>query len=241
MYVLIVAQFSWNTADDKDYTKSRFHFRDFFKTKVRFKQVVPITEPRIIAKIVETHRIQFLKDVALARLLDDGTFSTLSAHIQVNYSELVEYFKTDEQYLPSVCQMIRDPATTVERKQDAVAFLHELCTIVKSLPPSTRSQFFTKLGELGFFQVLENTLSVENPATRLSVISIIHILLECETPLIRSFVVVQPSFSGALVKQFNEETEPGTQSLTMECIRILLDTSLTEVFRFECISIFLLW
>jgi protein phosphatase-4 regulatory subunit 3 len=215
--------------DDKDFTKSRFHFRNFISNEVQFKQVVPISDPKILAKIVETHRIQYLKDVALARLLDDGTFSTLNTLIQVNHNELVEYFKSDPTYLTRVCDILRDKEVSVESKADAVAFMHELCAIVKGLQPNIRSNFYHKLAEIGFFQLIETTLETDHAGIRLKMTSTLHMILENEVSLIRSFAVQREEFILALVKRFHEETDPGTQSLTIECIRIMLDSSVAEV------------
>lgn len=55
---------------------------------VQFKEVVPINEPSIIAKIHQTYRIQYIKDVILPRALDDATYTTLSSLALFNNVEV---------------------------------------------------------------------------------------------------------------------------------------------------------
>lgn len=50
--------------------------------------MVPITDAGVRAKIHQTYRIGYLKDVVLARVLDDATFSTLSSLVLFNNVEV---------------------------------------------------------------------------------------------------------------------------------------------------------
>jgi hypothetical protein len=52
-------------------------------------QVVPITDASVRLKIHQTYRIGYLKDVVLARVLDDATFNTLSSLVLFNNVEVV--------------------------------------------------------------------------------------------------------------------------------------------------------
>lgn len=51
--------------------------------------MVPITDAGVRAKIHQTYRIGYLKDVVLARVLDDATFNTLSSLVLFNNVEVV--------------------------------------------------------------------------------------------------------------------------------------------------------
>jgi hypothetical protein len=53
-----------------------------------FREVVPIRDPAVHAKIHQAYRIAYLKDVILPRVLDDGTFATLSSLILFNNVEV---------------------------------------------------------------------------------------------------------------------------------------------------------
>lgn len=47
--------------------KERQKHREFLQSCVQFKEVVPIHDPQILAKIHQTYRIQYIKDVILPR------------------------------------------------------------------------------------------------------------------------------------------------------------------------------
>ena len=64
------------------------HHRDFLRDKVVFKEVVPIADPALRAKIHQTYRLAYLKDVVLPRVLDDATFATFSSLILFNNVEV---------------------------------------------------------------------------------------------------------------------------------------------------------
>ena len=53
-----------------------------------FKEVVAIENASLKAKIHETYRLAYLKDVILPRVLDDATFATLSSLILFNNVEV---------------------------------------------------------------------------------------------------------------------------------------------------------
>ena len=58
--------------------------REFLRDVVLFKEVVPIKKAALRAKIHQTYRMGYVKDVILPRVLDDTTFSTLSSMVLFN-------------------------------------------------------------------------------------------------------------------------------------------------------------
>ncbi len=103
--------------------------------------MVPIPDPEIIVKINQTYRLQFLKDVALARLLDDGTFANLNSVVHYNNLTMVTYFQQNKEYMDTLFSLMASDAPA-EKKRDVVFFLKELCIVAKSLPLSQRGHFY---------------------------------------------------------------------------------------------------
>ena len=56
----------------------------------KFNQVVPIKSQDLVNVIQETFKAQYFKDVVLARILDDETFSTMVMLIRSNHVEIVQ-------------------------------------------------------------------------------------------------------------------------------------------------------
>lgn len=66
----------------------RVRHREFLRDRAVFKEVVPINDPSLRARIHQTYRLGYMKDVILPRVLDDGTFATLSSIMLFNNVEV---------------------------------------------------------------------------------------------------------------------------------------------------------
>ena len=62
--------------------------REFLRDVVVFKEVVPLRSAALKAKIHQTYRMGYVKDVILPRALDDATFATLSSLMMFNNVEV---------------------------------------------------------------------------------------------------------------------------------------------------------
>lgn len=65
---------------------------------MQFKEVVPIADTSIMAKIHQTYRIQYIKDVILPRSLDDATYTTLSSLALFNNVEVGRACRGEYEY-----------------------------------------------------------------------------------------------------------------------------------------------
>lgn len=94
------------------------HHRDFLRDKVVFKEVVPISDPALRAKIHQTYRLAYLKDVVLPRVLDDATFATFSSLILFNNVEVRQSMPPlmlcITRGLPRLCRQSGQPSRDVE-------------------------------------------------------------------------------------------------------------------------------
>ncbi len=66
--------------------------RRWLAERVVFKEVVPIQDGALRAKIHQTYRLAYIKDVVLPRVLDDATFATFSSLILFNNVEVGLHF-----------------------------------------------------------------------------------------------------------------------------------------------------
>lgn len=77
-------------------------YRDHLADPSHFTQVVPIRSTSLLAKIHQTHRLHYLKDVVLARVLEDSTFSMLNSAIYFNEVDIVNEVASDPVLLKEV-------------------------------------------------------------------------------------------------------------------------------------------
>lgn len=74
-------------------------YRAHLADSSHFTQVVPIRSPVLLSKIHQTHRLHYLKDVILARILEDSTFSMLNSAIYFNEVDIVNDVSADADFL----------------------------------------------------------------------------------------------------------------------------------------------
>ncbi|GAA5896956.1 Psy2p [Sporobolomyces salmoneus] len=74
---------------DPDFPTMKASYKSHLSSPTSFISLVPISSPSLLSKIHQTHRLHYLKDVILARILEDSTFSLLNSAIYFNEVEIV--------------------------------------------------------------------------------------------------------------------------------------------------------
>lgn len=111
MWVLLVS-FSMHRAesfiDDPDFPNHKANYREFLHQTTHFHQPIQIRDLNIQRKIHHTYRLQFLKDVVLARALDDSTFNVLNSCIIFNQIDIIMYVQNDHGFLREIVKLFVD-------------------------------------------------------------------------------------------------------------------------------------
>jgi len=104
------------TLDDPEFPRLKANYREFLAENAKHHQVVEFRDPAIRAKVHHTYRLQYLKDVVLARALDDIIFNSISSTIIFNQIEIVTYIQNEEYFLREAFSIFvqhpSDPTTT---------------------------------------------------------------------------------------------------------------------------------
>ena len=95
--------------DDPEFPVHKANYRDFLRHSTRYHQPVTIHDPLIQKKIHHTYRLLFLKDVVLARALDDSTFNVLSSCIIFNQIDIITHVQNDVQFLQDIVDLFIRP------------------------------------------------------------------------------------------------------------------------------------
>ncbi|KAF2312750.1 hypothetical protein GH714_039838 [Hevea brasiliensis] len=85
-----------------------------------FKEAIPIKDPIVLSKIHQTYRVGYLKDVVLARVLDEATVANLNSIIHANNAVVVTLLKDDSTFIQELFARLRSPNTTAESKKNLV-------------------------------------------------------------------------------------------------------------------------
>ncbi|KAG9019471.1 Platinum sensitivity protein [Tulasnella sp. 427] len=94
---------------DPEFPTYKASFREYLATSTQYKEVVVFRDDTIKKKIHQTYRLQFLKDVVLARVLDDPTFNVLNSFIVFNQIDIINHIQNDEMLLKDLFHRFEKP------------------------------------------------------------------------------------------------------------------------------------
>ncbi|KAJ3558761.1 hypothetical protein NP233_g11438 [Leucocoprinus birnbaumii] len=93
---------------DPDFPSHKANYREFLRQSTQFHQPIAIQDITIQRKIHHTYRLQFLKDVVLARALDDSTFNVLNSCIIFNQIDIISHIQQDQLFLKEIVRLFVD-------------------------------------------------------------------------------------------------------------------------------------
>ncbi|KAK7264697.1 hypothetical protein RJT34_32307 [Clitoria ternatea] len=202
------------------------HHRKFLKEHVVFKEAIPIKDPVVLSKIHQTYRVGFLKDVVLARILDEATGASLNSIIHSNNAFVVSLLKDDNTFIQELFARLKSPTTSQESKKNLVYFLHEFCSLSKSLQMVQQLRLFRDLMNEGIFDVVTNVLQSQDKKFVLTGTDILILFLNQDPNLLRSYVVRQEGVAllGLLVKGMLTDFGENMHCQFLEILRSMLDS-----------------
>lgn len=210
---------------DPEVAKVQKH-RTFLKDHVIFKEAIPIKNVSVVSRIHQTYRIGYLKDVILPRTLDDGTMASLNTMIHTNNAAVISLLKDDACFIQELFSRMRSPNISVESKRELVRFLHEFCTLSKSLPLVQQLRLFRDLSGEGVFEIISDVLQSQDRKIVSAGTDIVILFLNQDPNLLRSYIVQQEgnSLLGLLVKGMVTDFGEQMHCQFLEILRILMDS-----------------
>ncbi|XP_004487777.1 uncharacterized protein [Cicer arietinum] len=217
------------------------HHRKFLKEHVVFKEAIPIKNSIVLSKIHQTYRIGFLKDVVLARVLDEAIAANLNSMIHANNATVVSLLKDDSPFIRELFARLKSPTTSPESKKNMIHFLHEFCGLSKSLPMVQQLRLFRDMVNEGIFDIVADVLRSQDKKLVLTGTDILILFLNQDPNLLRSYVVRQEGIAllGLLVRGMITDFGDDMHCQFLEILRILLDScTLSGAQRDTIIDIF---
>jgi protein phosphatase-4 regulatory subunit 3 len=174
--------------DDPEFPIHKANYRDFLRHSTRYHQPVTIHDPLIQKKIHHTYRLLFLKDVVLARALDDSTFNVLSSCIIFNQIDIITHVQNDVQFLQDIVDLFLHPNPSIylngaknkigtnadtisdpmsngvdvdedRRCREVILLIQQLCIMGKNVQLPTRMALFKTLVDRGIVHAVQWALS----------------------------------------------------------------------------------
>lgn len=213
---------------DPDFPTHKANHRQYLGDQSRYKEVVEIKDQNIKRKIRQTWRLQYLKDVVLARILDDPTFGVLNSLIYFNQVEIVQHLQSNNPFLKELFAIFDTETETSQRKEEAVHFLQQCAAITKTLQMQSRENLLNNFVNHGLFGVITFAIRHARPTMRTTGIEILVALLDHNPNMMRSYMLKavhekKTPMTDILIDLLHAETDLGVKNQLADAIKILLD------------------
>lgn len=202
--------------------------RRYLRNGSRYKEVVPIADTAVRVKIHSTWRLQYLKDVVLARILDDPTFSVLNSLIFFNQVEIVSHLQANTAFLEELFHIIDNPDVDIRRKKDAVGFIQQCCAIAKNLQAPARASLYNNFIQNGLLGVITFALLNTDASVRIAGTDILVAMIDHDAAMVRSYIFKaiaekKTPLTDTLIELLLVEVDLGVKAQASDAIKILLE------------------
>ncbi|KAJ4768090.1 Serine/threonine-protein phosphatase 4 regulatory subunit 3 [Rhynchospora pubera] len=210
---------------DPEVPKAQNH-RSFLKEHVVFKEAIPIKNNSVLTKIHQSYRVGYIKDVILPRALDDATIASLNSTIHANNAVVISLLKDDSCFIQELFAKMKSDDVSPDSKRDLVLFLHEFCSLSKSLQLVQQLRLFRDLANEGIFDIIADVLQSHDKKIISAGTDILILFLNQDPNLLRSFIIQQEGHTllGVLVKGMITDFGEDMHCQFLEIIRILIDS-----------------
>jgi len=213
---------------DPDFPSHKANHRQWLSGQGRYKEVVRIEDDHIRRKIHQTYRLQYLKDVVLARILDDPTFSVLNSLIFFNQVDIVQHLQNNSSFLNDLFGIFADPNEPQLRKKEAVLFIQQCCAIAKNLQPPARTNLYQNFVQHGLLRVVNFGLRNFDVTVRVGATDVMVSMIDHDPSMIRQTIYRQiqdnsPPLTDTLIDLLLVEVDLGIRSQVSDALKVLLD------------------
>lgn len=216
---------------DPDFPQHKANHRQWLNHQGRYKEVVRIKNDNIRRRIHQTYRLQYMKDVVLARILDDPTFSVLNSMIFFNQVEIVAHIQMNGEFLRDLFSVFH-PREEVEqlRKKQTVLFIQQCCAIAKNLQAAARQAFYQALLSHGLLNVIHFGLRNADVSVRVGATDVLVSMIDHDPHMIRhtlfrQILQKQAPLTDVLIELLLVEVDLGVKSQISDALKVLLDAA----------------
>lgn len=214
---------------DEEFGRKKANYRYFFEKQARFRQVVPINDEVIVEKIQKTFRLQLLKDVVLARLMDDTSFHMISSLIFLNQIDIIVWMQSTPEFSNALFGLFdakNGPLEETEARDEGLQFTAHLTATSRPFQPTQRVTLYLIMVENGLFSVLNYGLAHSNRQMRNLALDIVGTILEADANVVwvdSAHRYNAPVING-LMNIFNNDNDPRLRRQACDALKALLES-----------------
>jgi protein phosphatase-4 regulatory subunit 3 len=217
---------------DPEFPTHKANHRQWLSNQGRYKEVVQIQDDQVRRKIHMTYRLQYLKDVVLARILDDQTFGVLNSLIFFNQVDIVQHLHSTPGFMAKLFVIFFDKREPALRKKEAVLFIQQCCAIAKNLQPPARHSLYLNFLKQGLLVAINYGMRHRDVSVRVGATDILVSMIDHDPSMVRQTVYDQvhnkpmrlPALTETLIDLLLVEVDLGVKSQISEALKVLLDS-----------------
>ncbi|GMM31778.1 Psy2 protein [Martiniozyma asiatica (nom. inval.)] len=207
----------------------KMNLRNILLNQVNIKEVMEIKDEDVKEQIRRSCILQFLRDVVLARLLDDAGLNCISTMIHAKEANIIEYIRHDENFLSDLFENFNagNLSTTQQKRQDCIKMLHQFVQIAKRGQNFQRSEFYRALIEKGFGKMLQFSLN-DSIESRVLTTEIIVTIVETDVILFRKVDGIKEFddiLLATLIDVMINDSDIGLKTQVFEALKVVIDPS----------------
>jgi protein phosphatase-4 regulatory subunit 3 len=225
---------------DPDHHIDSVKHSEFLLNQVKYKSIIPFNDINLENKIHQTYRLQYLKDVALARTLDEATFATINTLICVNNIQIISEVSGKEDLLLELLEKFKSLKIDSDQMKDHLLFVAEMCDLMKNLDPKRKAAYYQFIMKNDILSILQKTIVSTTTNIRMTSVQILLHISEHDSSLLRSHLLNQTdtSFLSLLIKRTDVDTETGVKILLFDVLKHLCDSANLDGMNLTFVSLF---
>ncbi|CAF4757292.1 unnamed protein product, partial [Rotaria sp. Silwood1] len=167
------------------------NYREFLDTKATFREVIPIVNQELLAKIHQTFRVQYIQDAILPApsLFEENLLSTMNSFLFFNKVDIVTLLYEDPKFLSQLFSTLKDENLSDDKRKDLMLFLKEFCVFSQTLQQQNRDNFFQALATHGILNVIQVMLSLDDTTTKQAALDVFASIVECNPSTVREYML----------------------------------------------------
>lgn len=179
---------------DREYPKFRACHREFLLDDTKFKSVVEIpTPPESAGSNMSIFRrdfvLNYLKNVVLARNMDDQSLNPLTTMIYDNQMCIINFLKdpsANNNFLERLFLLYDSDDSSLDVRRDGVRMLHQYVVVTKGQQTNQKAEFLSALVKAGLFKMIKFALRDLNSDIRVLGTEQLVTVIEQDISLINS-------------------------------------------------------
>lgn len=222
-------------------------YRTFLSEGDRFKQLVPLNDENILKLIHQTFRLQYFKDVILAKILDEESSAAFILLIRVNHMDIINSIDNNPEVLEVIRKLLQTVNMALRDQLNVLKFFKEFLTIAKTVNLRKNLQIHQTAVVNDFMKFITRVLNIkpvelenENEAqlikeSKLLAIGLFTNFIQHEPSQIRSYLIqndlrhekemIPKNLLSTVIDMFTfQETCSPVRWQLVSALKILLDT-----------------